>query len=215
MSEAGQSKPDRLKASNRLKAPLSLIVGIGNPGAQYADTRHNAGIWFVEQFAHELGVSFREDKKFFGSIANANYEGRDLKLLIPSTYMNESGKSVGAIAGYFRIQPEHILIAHDELDLSIGVIRFKQGGGLAGHNGLRDITRCLGNSQDFSRLRIGVGHPGTKDNVTGHVLGKASAGDQETIGQCIDEALRCMPLAVTGEWEKAMNRLHNFKVGTA
>jgi PTH1 family peptidyl-tRNA hydrolase len=127
--------------------------------------------------------------------------------------MNESGKSVGSLASFFKISADRILIAHDELDLAIGIIRFKQGGGLAGHNGLRDIASSLGGNQDFNRLRIGVGHPGTKHQVTGHVLGKASARDKDVIGQCIDEALECMPLAINGEWEKAMNRLHNFKVG--
>jgi len=134
-------------------------------------------------------------------------------LLIPSTYMNESGKSVGSLASFFKISADRILIAHDELDLGIGIIRFKQGGGLAGHNGLRDIASSLGGNQDFNRLRIGVGHPGTKSQVTGHVLGKASAEDKDVIGQCIDEAFECMPLAIKGGWEKAMNRLHNFKVG--
>ncbi|MFP6807726.1 MAG: aminoacyl-tRNA hydrolase [Pseudomonadales bacterium] len=200
------------KATEKLKVPLKLIVGIGNPGVQYADTRHNAGIWFVEQFVKDLGGIFKNERKFFGRVANVFYKGQELKVLVPSTYMNESGKSVGALAAFFKIPDKQILIAHDELDLAIGIIRFKQGGGLAGHNGLRDITRCLGGSQDYNRLRIGVGHPGSKGQVTGHVLGKASAQDKDTIGQCIDEALRCMPLASLGEWEKAMNRLHNFKV---
>jgi PTH1 family peptidyl-tRNA hydrolase len=202
-----------VNTSNNPAVPLKLIVGIGNPGDQYANTRHNAGIWFVERFANLHGGVFKEEKKFFGRVANVVYEGQELRLLIPSTYMNESGKSVGSLASFFRIPANRILIAHDELDLAIGVIRFKQGGGLAGHNGLRDITSSLGGNQDFNRLRIGVGHPGTKSQVTGHVLGKASAEDKDVIGQCIDEALECMPLAIKGGWEKAMNRLHNFKVG--
>ena len=196
-----------------MKAPLKLVVGIGNPGDQYASTRHNAGIWFVERLAQQLGGVFKEEKKFFARIANVNYEGQDLRLLIPTTYMNESGKSVGAFANFFKISPNQILIAHDELDFAIGTIRFKQGGGLAGHNGLRDISRSLGGSKDFNRLRVGVGQPGSKEQVTGHVLGRATAEDKGMIGQCIDEALACMPLALQGEWDQAMNRLHNFKIG--
>ena len=202
-----------MNTSNKPVVPLKLIVGIGNPGDQYANTRHNAGIWFVERFASLHGGVFKEEKKFFGRIANLVHKGQELRLLIPSTYMNESGKSVGSLASFFKISADRILIAHDELDLAIGIIRFKQGGGLAGHNGLRDIASSLGGNQDFNRLRVGVGHPGTKHQVTGHVLGKASAQDKDVIGQCIDEALECMPLAIKGEWEKAMNRLHNFKVG--
>ncbi|MFB0932625.1 MAG: aminoacyl-tRNA hydrolase, partial [Pseudomonadales bacterium] len=121
-------------------------------------------------------------------------------------------KSVRALAHFFKIPPEQILIVHDELDLPTGVIRFKQGGGLAGHNGLRDITQRLGGNQDFNRLRIGVGHPGQKSDVTGHVLGTVSKKDESTIYQCIDEALRLMPLVVNGEWQKAMNELNGFKV---
>lgn len=204
---------DKLKAPDKPKVPLKLIVGIGNPGDQYANTRHNAGIWFIERFAEQHGGVFREEKKFFGRVANIVDDGQELRLLIPSTYMNESGKSVGALASFFKISANRMLIAHDELDLAIGIIRFKQGGGLAGHNGLRDITSSLGGNQDFNRLRIGVGHPGSKHEVTGHVLGRASLQDKDVIGQCIDEAMACMPLAVKGDWEKAMNRLHNFKVG--
>lgn len=207
------SASDKAAMLDKPKIPLKLIVGVGNPGDQYANTRHNVGVWFVERFAARHGIAFREEKKFFGRIANIVHDGQELRLLIPSTYMNESGKSVGALASFFKISANRILIAHDELDLAIGIIRFKQGGGLAGHNGLRDITNSLGGNQDFNRLRIGVGHPGSKEHVTGHVLGKASARDKEIILQCIDEALDCMSLAVKGEWDKAMNRLHNFKVG--
>lgn len=191
---------------------LKLIVGIGNPGDQYAQTRHNAGIWFVEKLASQLGGTFKEEKKFFGRVATVWLDGRELRLLIPQTYMNESGKSVGALMNFFKIEPETALIAHDEIDLPIGVIRFKQGGGLAGHNGLRDITRSLAGSQDYNRLRIGVGHPGGKAEVIGHVLGKASSDDKSVIGACIAEALACLPMAANGDWEKAMNRLHNFKI---
>jgi len=197
-----------------MNAPLKLIVGIGNPGDQYADTRHNAGIWFIERLAQEYSGTFKEERKFYGRVASASYSGQELRLLIPSTYMNESGKSVGAIAGFFKIPASQILIAHDELDFSIGKIRFKQGGGLAGHKGLRDIASHLGGGRDFNRLRIGVGHPGNREQVTGHVLGKATRADRKIIEQCINEALACMPLALQGEWDQAMNRLHNFEIGS-
>lgn len=191
---------------------LKLIAGLGNPGAEYALTRHNAGVWFVEQLAESLGGQFRDEKKFFGRVATCRLGDRELRLLVPQTFMNHSGKSVGACAHFYKIHPKQIMIAHDEIDLPIGTIRFKQGGGLAGHNGLRDITRALAGTQDYSRLRIGVGHPGGKAGVINHVLGKATASDRDIIQQCLDEALACMPLAAEGEWEKAMNRLHNFKI---
>lgn len=195
-----------------MSSNLKLIVGLGNPGEQYARTRHNAGVWFVSRFADQQGVTFKEEKKFFGRTATTLFESQEMRLLLPTTYMNESGKSVRALAHFFKIPPEQILIVHDELDLPTGVIRYKQGGGLAGHNGLRDITQRLGGNQDFNRLRIGVGHPGQKSDVTGHVLGTVSKKDESTIYQCIDEALRLMPLVVNGEWQKAMNELNGFKV---
>lgn len=195
-----------------MSSNLKLIVGLGNPGEQYARTRHNAGVWFVSRFANQQGATFKEEKKFFGRTATTLFESQEMRLLLPTTYMNESGKSVRALAHYFKIPPEQILIVHDELDLPTGAIRFKQGGGLAGHNGLRDITQRLGGNQDFNRLRIGVGHPGQKSDVTGHVLGTVSKKDESTIYQCIDEALRLMPLVVNGEWQKAMNELNGFKV---
>ncbi|MEX2328072.1 MAG: aminoacyl-tRNA hydrolase, partial [Pseudomonadales bacterium] len=150
-----------------MSRPLKLIVGLGNPGAQYADTRHNAGAWFVTRFADLQGASFRAEKKFFGMIATTVAHGQELRLLLPTTYMNDSGKSVGATARFYKIEPEEMLVVHDELDLSMGTIRFKKGGGLAGHNGLRDISAALGGSQAFNRIRIGVGHPGEKSEVTG------------------------------------------------
>jgi|TARA_B110000977_G_scaffold178401_1_gene235986 PTH1 family peptidyl-tRNA hydrolase len=195
-----------------MSSNLKLIVGLGNPGEQYARTRHNAGVWFVSRFADQQGATFKEEKKFFGRTATTLFESQEMRLLLPTTYMNESGKSVRALAHFFKIPPEQILIVHDELDLPTGAIRFKQGGGLAGHNGLRDITQRLGGNQDFNRLRIGVGHPGQKSDVTGHVLGTVSKKDESTIYQCIDEALRLMPLVVNGEWQKAMNELNGFKV---
>ena len=195
-----------------MRLKIKLIVGIGNPGAEYANTRHNAGIWFVCRFAEQQGITFTRVKKFFGRVATTVYQSQNIKLLLPDTYMNLSGRSVGAIAAFYRIKPEEILIAHDELDLTTGSIRFKQGGGLAGHNGLGDITRSLGNKQSFNRLRIGVGHPGNRSDVLGHVLGKVSANEARIIYACLDEALRYLPDAVSGEWQHAMSGLNGFKV---
>lgn len=196
-----------------MSRPLKLIVGIGNPGDRYAETRHNVGVWFVDRLARDLGATLREDRKFFGRAATATFEGVELRLLIPSTYMNESGRSVAAISRFYKIEPDEILIAHDELDLPIGVIRFKAGGGLAGHNGLRDISAALGGAQAFNRLRIGVGHPGDKSRVTGHVLGRASSTDKSLIDACIDEALRYLPHAIHGDMDRAMNELNGFNAG--
>ena len=189
--------------------PLDLIVGLGNPGKDYADTRHNAGVWFVDALAERVGGSFKAEKKFYGRLAQVTVAGREVRLLLPDTYMNESGKSVSALVNFFKIAPEAILVAHDEIDFPTGKIRFKQSGGLAGHNGLRDISRLMSGSVAFNRLRIGVGHPGSQAGVTGHVLGKVSRQDREMVDRCIDEALLALPLAVAGDWQGAMQHLHN------
>lgn len=189
--------------------PLKLIVGIGNPGADYANTRHNAGVWFVERLAEKFGASFKAEKKFFGRTSLINVDGVEVRLLVPDTYMNESGKSVGALANFFKIEAAEILVAHDEIDFPSGKIRFKQDGGLAGHNGLRDISSRLAGATDFNRLRIGVGHPGDRGGVTGHVLGKVSKADRELIGNCIEDAIATIPVAVRGDWQLAMQQLHN------
>lgn len=195
-----------------MSQPLKLIVGLGNPGPQYAGTRHNAGAWFVERFAEVHHAVLKDEKKFFGRTAVASAEGTELRLLIPTTYMNDSGRSVAALVNFYRIMPEEVLIVHDELDLPIGTVRLKIGGGLAGHNGLRDIVACLGGNQGFNRIRIGVGHPGDKSEVTGHVLGKASARDVKLINGCIAEAMKYMALVIQGDIEKAMNGLNSFVV---
>jgi PTH1 family peptidyl-tRNA hydrolase len=189
--------------------PLKLIAGIGNPGAQYANTRHNAGVWFIEKLAKKFGASFKPERKFFGRTSLINVDGVEVKLLVPDTYMNESGKSIGILANFFRIEPREMLVAHDEIDFPSGKIRFKQEGGLAGHNGLRDISNRLAGARDFNRLRIGVGHPGDRTGVTGHVLGKVSAKDRELIENCIEDAIATIPYAVTGDWQLAMQQLHN------
>lgn len=190
--------------------PLKLIAGLGNPGAEYANTRHNAGIWFVEKLAEKFGTSLKPEKKFFGRTSLVDVDGVWVRLLIPDTYMNESGKSVGALANFFKIEPAGILIAHDEIDFPPGKIRFKQEGGMAGHNGLRDISSRLAGATDFNRLRIGVGHPGDRGGVTGHVLGKVTRDDRELIGNCIGDAISAIPYAVTGDWQLAMQQLHNI-----
>ena len=189
--------------------PLKLIAGIGNPGAEYANTRHNAGIWFVERLAKKFGASLKPEKKFFGRTSLINVDGVEVRLLIPNTYMNESGKSIGALANFFKIEPPGILVAHDEIDFPPGKIKYKQEGGLAGHNGLRDISSRLAGATDFNRLRIGVGHPGDRGGVTGHVLGKVSSKDRELIEHCIEDAITSIPFAVAGDWQSAMQQLHN------
>ncbi|MFQ6372183.1 aminoacyl-tRNA hydrolase [Shewanella sp. YIC-542] len=190
---------------------IKLIVGLGNPGAEYAQTRHNAGAWYVEQLARLHGSSLTADSKYYGLTARITIKARDVRLLVPTTYMNLSGKAVGALAGFFRIAPEEILVAHDELDMPPGIAKFKQGGGHGGHNGLKDIIASLGNSKNFYRLRIGIGHPGDKNKVSGYVLGKPPQSEQQLIDAAIDEALRATDILYAEDMTRAMNRLHAFK----
>ena len=192
-----------------MQAPVELIVGLGNPGPNYERTRHNAGADLVLELAKSLHVELKHESKFFGDTARVTLDDHDVRLLIPSTFMNLSGKSVNGLAKFYQIAPENILVVHDELDLSPGVSRFKKGGGHGGHNGLRDTIKCLGNNKDFARLRIGIGHPGNAKQVADYVLKKASPDDQQLIINSIDDALRALPLAVAGEWEKAMLKLHS------
>ena len=192
-----------------MQVPVELIVGLGNPGPNYERTRHNAGADLVLELAKSLHVELKHESKFFGDTARVTLDGHDVRLLIPSTFMNLSGKSVNGLAKFYQIAPENILVVHDELDLSPGVSRFKKGGGHGGHNGLRDTIKCLGNNKDFARLRIGIGHPGNAKQVADYVLKKASPDDQQLIINSIDDALRALPLAVAGEWEKAMLKLHS------
>ncbi len=187
---------------------IQLIVGLGNPGHEYERTRHNAGADLVEQLARKLGASLVADNKYAGLSARVSYQGADLRLLIPTTYMNRSGQSVGALANFFKIPPEAILVAHDELDLLPGTARFKQGGGHGGHNGLRDIIAALGNNNNFRRLRLGIGHPGDAQQVANFVLKRAPQSEQELIDSSIDRAIACLPDAVKGDWDKAMKTLH-------
>ena len=188
-------------------AELRLIVGLGNPGPQYARTRHNAGFWFIDALAQAGGGRFGLDAKLFGETCKIDVAGQAVWLLKPATFMNASGKSVTAALRYFKIEPEQALLAHDELDLPPGTARLKFDGGHGGQNGLRDTIRLLGHAR-FHRLRIGIGHPGHKDQVTPWVLGRPSAGDEAAMLRAIDDALAVMPLAVAGNFMDAMTRLH-------
>ncbi|EPC3068310.1 aminoacyl-tRNA hydrolase [Escherichia coli] len=190
---------------------IKLIVGLANPGAEYAATRHNAGAWFVDLLAERLRAPLREEAKFFGYTLRVTLGGEDVRLLVPTTFMNLSGKAVAAMASFFRINPDEILVAHDELDLPPGVAKFKLGGGHGGHNGLKDIISKLGNNPNFHRLRIGIGHPGDKNKVVGFVLGKPPVSEQKLIDEAIDEAARCTEMWFTDGLTKATNRLHAFK----
>jgi len=189
---------------------IALIVGLGNPGSEYRGTRHNAGAMFVEELARQCGAVLQPESRFQGRTGRTTLAGHDLRLLIPTTFMNRSGASVAAMASFFKIAPEELLIAHDELDIPLGCARFKQGGGPGGHNGLRDIIPALGNNGNFHRLRIGIGHPGHASRVTGHVLGKPSQAERECIDACIAEAIAALPLLLDGDSTKAMTRLHSF-----
>ena len=186
---------------------LRLIVGLGNPGAEHARTRHNAGFHFVEALAERQGARWALESKLFGEVAKVEIAGPPVWLLKPATYMNLSGKSVTAAQRFWKIEPEQTLLAHDELDMPPGVARLKFDGGHGGQNGLRDTIRLLGHGK-FHRLRLGIGHPGHKDRVEGWVLGRPSPDDAVLMAQAIDAAIDVMPLAVAGDYSEAMKRLH-------
>lgn len=191
--------------------PIRLIVGLGNPGPQYEATRHNAGAMFVEAVAREYNAELQIEKRFFGLLARTSITSQDVRLLIPTTYMNRSGQAIAALATFYKIKPDEILLAHDELDLEPGIARLKQGGGHGGHNGLRDTISALANNADFARLRLGIGHPGSSDQVTAYVLSKAPAAEQSAIEAAIQESLKVLPMVTTGDLASAMNQLHRFK----
>ena len=188
-------------------AGLRLIVGLGNPGTEYARTRHNAGFWFIDALAQSEGVRFGLESKLFGETAKLSIAGQPIWLLRPATFMNASGKSVTAALRYFKIAPEDMLVVHDELDLAPGVARLKFDGGHGGQNGLRDISRLLGHGQ-YHRLRLGIGHPGHKDHVTSWVLGRPGAADEALLLRAIGDAAEVLPLAVAGSFAEAMKQLH-------
>jgi PTH1 family peptidyl-tRNA hydrolase len=190
---------------------IKLIAGLGNPGPEYTRTRHNAGVWFVEELAQRNNISLRPEKKYSGHYGKGLIGGELVHLLIPTTFMNRSGQAVAPLANFFRIDVENILIAHDELDMLPGSVKIKKGGGHGGHNGLKDIIARMANNKEFYRLRIGIGHPGHRDKVTGHVLGKAPQSEQSQIEQAIDEATRCFDIWQHDDLKKAQQRLHAFK----
>jgi peptidyl-tRNA hydrolase, PTH1 family len=189
--------------------PLKIIVGLGNPGPEHLLTRHNAGFWFVDGLAAQLGGRFRSHNRFQGEICRAQLGDRELTLLKPMTYMNRCGLSIRALSDYLKVSPSEILVAHDELDLPVGDVRFKLGGGPGGHNGVRDVITHLG--ADFWRLRIGVGHPGDKSEVIDYVLRRAPKAEEEQILACVQEALETLPVFIGQGAERAMNGLHGKK----
>lgn len=189
---------------------ILMVVGLGNPGADYENTRHNAGALFVEALARTAGQTLRPERKYHGLYARIQWQGLDLHLLNPTTFMNRSGLSIKALADFFKIQPQQILVAHDELDIPPGTAKLKKGGGHGGHNGLRDTIAHLG-SNDFLRLRVGIGHPGDSRKVTGYVLGRLGKQETEELNAVIDEIMRVLPDAASGKLPAAMNRLHSFK----
>jgi PTH1 family peptidyl-tRNA hydrolase len=193
-----------------LSSCVQLIVGLGNPGPKYEQTRHNVGFVFVDELARSKGASWKLENKFHGEVCKLSLAGNEVWLLKPNTYMNLSGKAVAALARFYKIAPESILVVHDELDIPPGQLRLKQGGGHGGHNGLRDIVAQMG-SREFLRLRVGIGHPGDSRDVTNYVLGKASPEDQKHIDNAIEEAMRTLPQVMEGDMQPAMNRLHSIK----
>lgn len=189
---------------------IRLFVGLGNPGPEYEQTRHNAGFWWLEALARELRVNLTTDKSYHGLVARTSIQGQSVWLLAPQTFMNLSGKSVAALANFFKIPPQEILVAHDDLDIAPGEAKLKLGGSHAGHNGLRDIHAQLGTDQ-YWRLRLGVGHPGNKAEVVHWVLKKPMLDHRIAIDQAIDRALKALPQFLAGEMEQATRLVHTSK----
>jgi PTH1 family peptidyl-tRNA hydrolase len=189
---------------------IKLFVGLGNPGPEYQGTRHNAGFWWLDALAHELKLALVPDRSYHGLVARTTLHGHTLWLLEPQTFMNVSGRSVAALARFFKIQPGEILVAHDELDIVPGQAKLKFGGSHAGHNGLRDIHAQLG-SGDYWRLRLGIGHPGVKAEVIDWVLRKPSPEHRAAIEECIDRTLKAVPAMIAGEMDKATLLVHTSK----
>jgi len=187
---------------------IRLIVGLGNPGAEYDATRHNAGFWWVDEFAREHGVQFRDENKFHGQVARVQAHGQDTWLLKPQTFMNASGRAVVALALFYKILPDQILVVHDELDLPPGSAKLKLGGGHGGHNGLKDIISHL-STRDFWRLRIGIGHPGERSEVVNYVLKPPRKEEQPLIDDALQRAQDVAPLITDGKLQAAMLKLHS------
>ena len=190
-----------------LTADIRLIVGLGNPGADYVDTRHNAGFWLVDLIAADRSLSFRFEKRYNADECKFKADGRDVYLLKPQNFMNRSGQAVAGLARYYKIHPEQIMVLHDELDLPPGTNRIKLAGGHGGHNGLRDIINHLG-SREFFRVRVGIGHPGEASQVVNYVLHKPSVADLHAIEAANRDTLAVMPLVIEGRIDKAMQALH-------
>jgi len=182
---------------------IRLVAGLGNPGPRYSGTRHNAGVWFADGLAQSLGETFKDESKFSGAVARSG----ELRLFKPDTFMNQSGLAVARIAKFYKVTPEEVLVAYDDLDLAPGTVRLKQSGGHGGHNGLRDVEAHLG-SRDFTRVRIGIGHPGDRDAVTPWVLSRPGRDDESAIRDAIERALDVMPMVLAGDFDKAATELH-------
>ncbi len=189
---------------------IKLFVGLGNPGAEYEGTRHNAGFWWIDALARELKVNLSSNRSYHGLVARTSVQGQNVWLLEPQTFMNLSGKSVGALARFFKIQPEEIMVVHDELDVVPGQAKLKFGGSHAGHNGLRDIHEKLGTG-DYWRLRLGIGHPGVKSEVVNWVLQKPSPDQRTAMHESIDRTLKAVPAMLDGEMDKATAIVHTSK----
>lgn len=192
---------------------LRLVVGLGNPGSDYAQTRHNAGFWLVDELARQHGGSFRPESRFHGETGRITLNGQELWLLKPMTFMNRSGQAVAALARFHKMTLPEILVVHDDLDLPPGVVRVKRSGGHGGHNGLRDLIAHLGGN-DFPRLRLGIGHPGQSREVLDHVLRRASQAERAMLDQAIADALRELPHLIAGRWNPAIQSLHSRLVET-
>jgi PTH1 family peptidyl-tRNA hydrolase len=191
-----------------LAGAIRLVVGLGNPGKEYERTRHNAGFWLLERYAQQAGVALRKDGKYQALVGRMPDNGA--WLVLPQSFMNASGRAVQMLAGFFKIAPAEILVVHDELDFSPGTAKMKQGGGIAGHNGLRDISQRLG-SHDYWRLRLGIGHPGDKNAVVDYVLQKPSADDRAEIDAAIGRSIEILPLCLAGDLQGAMQKLHSVE----
>lgn len=190
---------------------IELVVGLGNPGKEYSQTRHNAGAWWIETLVNNYHETLNNESKFLGKIANIKIDNHTIKAFIPSTFMNESGKAIAYISKFYKISPKKILVVHDDLDLPAGKIKFKLGGGHAGHNGLRDIISAI-DSNDFARLRIGVGHPGSKHLVSNYVLKAPSKDDKDKIMHAIHVSIDMHKDILNANWNKVMNELHNLEL---
>lgn len=188
--------------------PIKLIIGLRNPGSAYEHTRHNAGSWFVSELASHYHASFKKEPNLQADIAIIDIENLICRAILPHTYMNHSGRPARLISQFYKIQADEILVVHDELDLPAGTIKLKTGGGHGGHNGLRDVIAQLGSNQ-FHRLRIGIGHPGVKELVHDHVLGKANSADRKAIDDAITRCITAMPLVLAGSLSLAMNIINS------